>query len=196
MKKIGVVTTDRSVWKIIWNRIEPVGGPLEWECAPALHFLTTIFGWKTRKSSTRRLHCVTTLTSYRNKWRLSTKSPQHFLKTVRGVWPATEKNGASVVEVRNILWKTVRGVSPASEKNGASVVKVRNILWKTVRGMSRATEKNGVSVVKVPNILWNNVGVVTTDRSFSNKLWNRIEPVGGPLACEMPLYFFKGFVCL
>jgi hypothetical protein len=70
------------------------------------------------------------------KWHLSTESLQHFAKKNRGVWRATEENGASqeVVKVRNILWKNVRGVWRATEKNGASVVKVRNILWKYVRG--------------------------------------------------------------
>ncbi len=115
---------------------------------------------------------------------------------------ATEKIGASVVKVRNILWKTVRGVWRSTEKNGASVMKVRNIFHKmlrtfTVRGVWRATEKNGASVVKVRNILWNNLGCVTTDRSVSKKLWNRIEPVGGPLAWECSSGLpFKSFVLL
>ncbi len=43
--------------------------------------------------------------------------------------------------------------------------------------------------MKVRNILWKNLGVVTTDRSVSKKLWNRIAPVGGPWECASALLF-------
>ncbi len=61
----------------------------------------------------------------------------------------------------------------------------------------RATEKNGASVVIVRNILWKNVWVVTTYKSVPKKLWNRIEPVEGPLGLECAYaLIFETFLCL
>ena len=119
------------------------------------------------------------VSSYWKKWRLSSESPQYFVKKNRGLSRATEKKWRTLDNTRSILWKMVRGVSWATEKKWRTLDNTRSILWKRVRGVWRATEKKWRTLDNTRSIFWKKVrGYVTSIDPYQKFHETELRSVG------------------